>query len=88
MLSASSFDTYKIVLLFMKNPYNSNKSYYVVNNDSGSYGQIFVEELSNEYKLKLYSREDALENLKKKLITEFYEIEDGFTEGIKKGQKP
>jgi ABC-2 type transport system permease protein len=72
----------------MNNPANSTKNYYVVNNDKGPLGEALMEELSKDFVVKIYGREEALEKLKKKTMTEFYEIEENFTELLKRGEKP
>jgi ABC-2 type transport system permease protein len=67
---------------------DSGRTYYIVNNDSGIYGKEFVKVLSKDFNLKVYSKEQAIEKLKKKTIAEFYEIGSSFSEKLENGQKP
>jgi ABC-2 type transport system permease protein len=66
---------------------DSKKTYYMVNNDNGSYGEKLVKELSKDYNIKLYSKESAMERLKKKTIVEFYEIGEKFSSELKEGKR-
>lgn len=74
---------------FITNRYSdSSRSYYVVNSDAGIYGREFIGELSKDFKVKVLPREDALEKLKKKTISEFYELGRDFSKEVENGQKP
>lgn len=67
---------------------DNSRNYYIVNSDSGTYGEALVEDLSKDFKITIYTKEVALEKLKKKIIPDFYEINEDFTERLKGGQKP
>lgn len=67
---------------------SSGRTYYMVNNDSGVYGREFIKELSKDYNIKLYQKDEATEKLKKKSIADFYEIDQDFSQVLMKGKKP
>lgn len=64
----------------------NTREFYVTNNDIGIYGDKLVDILSKDFNVKLLSREDAMEKLKKKRIYEFYEIEEDFSEFLINGK--
>lgn len=72
----------------MGSPSADSRSYYVVNNDSGIYGEQFIKEISKDFNIDLIKEDEAVEKLKKKTIAEFYELGPGFSESLKNGQKP
>lgn len=66
----------------------SDRTYYMVNSDSGSYGNELIQELSKNFDIKLSSKDELMERLKKKTIAGFYEIDENFSQILMKGQKP
>jgi ABC-2 type transport system permease protein len=60
----------------------------MVNNDSGVYGKELVQELSKDFNIKVYQKDEVMEKLKKKTIAEFYEIDQDFSQVLMDGQKP
>lgn len=66
----------------------SSRTYYMVNNDSGVYGKELVQELSKDFNIKVYQKDEVMEKLKKKTIAEFYEIDQDFSQVLMNGQKP
>ncbi|MBU3133398.1 ABC transporter permease [Clostridium gasigenes] len=67
---------------------SSSKTYNIVNLDNKSYSEELVESLIEKYTIKIYSKEEAIEKLKAKKISEFYEIQSNFTDEIKSLNKP
>jgi ABC-2 type transport system permease protein len=67
---------------------DSSRGYYMVNSDKGIYGEYLIKELSKDFTVKAYTREQGIEKLKKKIIPDFYEINEDFTESLENGQKP
>jgi ABC-2 type transport system permease protein len=65
-----------------------SRSYYLVNNDAGAYGAQFIKELSSDFNIKLLQGGEAIERLKRKTISEFYELGTDFTEILKNGERP
>lgn len=73
----------------LNNKSNLNtRTYYMVNNDSGTYGKELIEELSKDFNIRIFSGDRAMEKLKKKTLTEFYEINEDFSNSLMKGEKP
>lgn len=66
----------------------SSRTYYMVNSDSGAYGKEFIEELSKDYNITVIERDRGMERLKKKTLSEFYEIEQDFTKTLIEGKRP
>lgn len=80
-----------VVTTLMTRMFSANVSknvIYLVNNDKGSYGQLIVDNLNKNSEVKVLSKEDGVENVKNKKTEVCYEIQDDFTDKIKKGEKP
>ncbi|MDS0525961.1 ABC transporter permease [Clostridium sp. SHJSY1] len=60
----------------------------VINSDSGTLATDVIEELQKTNEIKVYTKEDGLEKVKKKSMPVCYEIPENFSELIKKGEKP
>lgn len=77
-----------ILTAFTKGSSLELRSFYIVNSDSGIYSNELIEELSKSYKISIYTKDEALENLRNKRIKEFYEIDEGFSKALENGQMP
>lgn len=66
----------------------SNRTYYMVNSDSGAYGKEFIEELSKDYNITVIERGRGMERLKKKTLSQLYEIQQDFTKALMEGKRP
>lgn len=62
--------------------------YAIVNSDLGGYGEEFINEISNVSNIDVYEKEEAIELVKKKRISNCYELPNDFSSLIKKGKKP
>lgn len=76
-----------LAFIFTKVGNTENVSAIIVS-DNGTYGQEFVNEMKNSTGIKVYEKQDAIEKVKKKVLSVAYEIPENFTELIEKGEKP
>ena len=73
--------------IFSKIGITDNENALIVS-DKGTSGQVFVSEMKKSTGIKIYSKDDAIEQVKKKRLPVCYEVPADFTEMISKGEKP
>lgn len=60
----------------------------IINDDKGTLSTEFINQIQKTNKINIYTKEDGLERVKKKLDTVCYEIPENFSQLIKRGEKP
>ena len=66
----------------------TDNEYAIINSDKGVYGEEFIKEIQKNSKVKIYKKDEGIERVKKKRMSLCYEIPEGFSELISKGEKP
>lgn len=74
--------------VFNKGNNNTLGSTAIINSDKGPLGADLISELQKTNGVRIYTKEEGIEKLKKKLVSVCYEIPENFSELVKKGDKP